>query len=328
MIRARLIAALALGLTGLASAGLAPAGLTPAGLTLAGLTLAGPALAQETAPAPQAAPAPGQNAAPAPGQEAAPAPAAGTPEQPFVESLPRDIAGVPGTWDLSRDGSTRRCVLTLSGASGPAGRRLSFPAGCRRALPILNHIAGWLFADGNLRLVDKDVRPVLQFGARVDARSLVAAAGDEHFSLVPLQIVAMVPPTDAVPTSPGAGYAGAGFAGAAPDARSTAAPEAAPPGEGPAPGTYALDRYREQDVCRIALTPGTAPAPVRILDNCRDGGLTVFDPITWRFANGRLTLNARRGHTVNLIAAGDGRWRRDPEVGTTFVLRRIDSAAP
>ena len=102
---------------------------------------------------------------------------------------------MPGTWDLSRDGSTRRCVLTLAGASGPAGRRLSFPAGCRRALPILNGVAGWLFTDGNLRLVDKDVRPVLQFSARVDARSLVAAAGDEHFSLVPLQIVAMVPPT-------------------------------------------------------------------------------------------------------------------------------------
>lgn len=287
------------------------------------VALGGPVRAQETAPPLEPAPAP-----------SAPPPAA--PEPPFVESLPRDIAGVPGTWDLSRDGSTRRCVLTLSGASGPAGRRLSFPAGCRRALPILNHVAGWLFADGNLRLVDKDVRPVLQFSARVDARSLVAAAGDEHFSLVPLQIVAMVPPTDAVPTSPGAGYAGAGSAGAgspgtgsaAPDARGAAAPEAAPAGEGPPPGTYALDRYREQDVCRIELTPGSAPAPVRILDNCRDGGLTVFDPVSWRFANGHLTLNARRGHVVNLVATGDGRWRRDPEVGTTFVLRRVDPAAP
>jgi hypothetical protein len=283
------------------------------------------ALAQNTAPPQETAPPP-ETAPPqeAPAPSAAPAQAA--PEQPFVESLPRDIAGVPGTWDLSRDGSTRRCVLTLSGASGPAGRRLSFPAGCRRALPILNHVAGWLFTDGNLRLVDKDVRPVLQFSARVDARSLVAAAGDEHFSLVPLQIVAMVPPTDAVPTSPGAGYAGTGSA--APDARSAPTPEAAPAGEGPAPGTYALDRYREQDVCRIELTPGSAPAPVRILDNCRDGGLTVFDPVSWRFANGHLTLNARRGHVVNLVATGDGRWRRDPEVGTTFVLRRVDPAAP
>lgn len=279
-----------------------------AGLSATLLVPALPAASQETAP--------GLAEQTTPAEQASSA--AGTP---FVESLPRDIAGVPGTWDLSRDGSTRRCVLTLSGASGPAGRRLSFPAGCRRALPILNGVAGWLFADGNLRLVDKDVRPVLQFAARVDARSLVAAAGEEHFSLVPLQIVAMVPPTDAVPTSPGAGSA-------APDARSAAPAQPEPAGDAPAPGIYALDRYREQDVCRIALTPGTAPAPVRILDSCRDGGLTVFDPVSWRFANGHLTLNARRGHAVNLIAAGDGRWRRDPEVGTTFVLRRVEGAAP
>jgi len=250
------------------------------------------------------------------GQETAPAP-----EQPFVESLPRDIAGVPGTWDLSRDGSTRRCVMTLSGESGPAGRRLSFPAGCRRALPILNGVAGWLFLDGTIRLVDKDVRPVLQFTRRADARSLVAVVGDEHFSLVPLQIVAMMPPSDAVPTSPGAGSA-------APDARvgAPARMEAAPAGDAPPPGIYALDRFREQDVCRIELTPAPFPAPVRILDQCRDSGLAVFDPVTWRFDKGRLTLTARRGHGVSLVPTGDGRWRRDPEVGTTFVLRKVDPA--
>ena len=85
--------------------------------------LAGSAAAQETAPDPEAAP-----------------------QAPFVASLPADIAGVPGTWDLSRDGSTRRCVMTLSGESGrragacpspPAadGRCPSFPEwrdGCSR----------------------------------------------------------------------------------------------------------------------------------------------------------------------------------------------------
>ena len=261
-------------------------------------------------------------AGPVRGQDADPAPS--VPDKPFVESLPRDIAGVPGTWDLSRDASTRRCVMTLSGESGPAGRRLSFPAGCRRALPILGGVAGWLFADGNIRLVDKDVRPVLQFTRRADARSLVAqGTRDESFSLVPLQIVAMAPPTDAVPTSPGAGSA-------APDARISpvARTEQVPAGDAPRPGVYALDRYREQDVCRIELTEAAAPAPVRILDQCRDGGLAVFDPVSWRFDKGRLTLNARRGHVVTLVPTGDGRWRRDPEIGTTFVLRRVDAPAP
>lgn len=254
------------------------------------------------------------------GQEAAPSPASA----PFIESLPRDIAGVPGTWDLSRDGSTRRCVLTLSGESGPAGRRLSFPAGCRRALPILNGVAGWLFTDGNIRLVDKDVRPVLQFTRRADARSLVAlAGGEDHFSLVPLQIIAMMPPTDAVPTSPGAGSA-------APDTRvpAPARIETEPAPDGPRPGTYALDRYHAQDVCRIELTEAAPPAPARILDGCRDSGLTVFDPVSWRFEKGRMTLTARRGHQVSLVSTGDGRWRRDPEIGATFVLRRVDAPAP
>lgn len=214
--------------------------------------------------------------------------------------------------------------MTLSGESGPAGRRLSFPAGCRRALPVLNDIAGWLFTDGAVRLVDKNVRPVLPFTRRPDARSLVAQAeAGESYSLVPLQIVAMLPPLPqgiAPPATPAA---------ATETPHAGAVPEAPIPSDAPSPGIYALDRYREQDVCRIELTADTAmPAPVRILDGCRDGGLSVFDPVSWRFEKGHLTLNARRGHTVTLVPAGDNRWRRDPEVGTTFVLHRVAPDAP
>ncbi|GJD30596.1 hypothetical protein PMNALOAF_1844 [Methylobacterium adhaesivum] len=248
---------------------------------------------------------------------------ASPPSAPFVESLPKDIAGVPGTWDLSRDGSTRRCVMTLSGESGEAGRRLFFPAGCRRALPILNGIAGWLFTDGTLRLVDKNVRPILPFTRRPDGRSLVALTeSGERYSLVPLQIVAMVPavPESGMPANPVAP------APPPPPGSSATPPETDLGGEPPPAGLYTLDRYRDPDTCRLELTQGSEPAPVRVLDGCRDSGLSVFDPVSWRFVRGRLTLNARRGHTVSLIPTGDGRWRRDPEVGTTFVLRRIDPA--
>lgn len=236
------------------------------------------------------------------------------PEAPaFVETLPRDIAGVPGTWDLSRDGGTRRCVMTLTAESTPSGRRLSFPAGCRRALPILGEAAAWLFSDGAIRIVDKDVRPILAFVQRADARSLAAATpSGESYSLVPLQIAAMAP---------------AGLAPAPAEPPRAGAEPAPPPGDRPAPGLYALDRYREQDVCRIELTAGAAPA-VRLVEGCRDGGLAVFDPVAWSAAPGRLTLTARRGHVVNLVPAGAGRWRRDPEVGTTFVLRRVEPAPP
>ena len=101
-----------------------------------------------------------------------------------------------------------------------------------------------------------------------------------------------------------------------------------PPPDGPRPGTYALDRYHAQDVCRIELTEAAPPAPARILDGCRDSGLTVFDPVSWRFEKGRMTLTARRGHQVSLVSTGDGRWRRDPEIGATFVLRQVDAPAP
>ncbi|WP_336486470.1 AprI/Inh family metalloprotease inhibitor [Methylobacterium nigriterrae] len=247
------------------------------------------------------------------------------PPDPFVPSLPETLAGVPGTWDLSRDGSTRRCVMTLTSESGEAGKRLRFPAGCRKALPIMNAIAGWLFVDGAVRLVDRNVRPVLLFTRRPDQRSLLAQAeSGEAYSLVPLQIAAMRPPE---PTPEPAGAQAAREAPAAePGAAQVrpAAPEPPYAGPRPAPGVYALDRYREKDVCRLELTGEAAPAPVHVLSGCRDSGLEVFDPVSWRFTSGRLTLSAKRGHTVSLVPTGDGGWRREPETGTTFVLRRLE----
>ncbi|KAB1072211.1 hypothetical protein F6X51_17245 [Methylobacterium planeticum] len=280
---------------------------------------AGSALAQAPEPAP---------AAPAP--EAAPEiPAA--PAEPFIPSLPEALSGVPGTWDLSRDGSTRRCVMTLTSESGDAGRRLRFPAGCRRALPILNGVAGWLFTEGAVRLVDKNVRPVLLFARRPDQRSLLAhAESGEAYSLVPLQIVAMRPPDPAAEEAArraeeASTVATHSVASDAPHATAAEPPDPASAGPRPDPGIYALDRYRDKDVCRLELgAPEAAQAPVRILAGCRDGGVEVFDPVSWRFVSGRLTLNAKRGHTVNLVPTGDGAWRRDPETGTTFVLRRVE----
>jgi len=81
------------------------------------------------------------------------------------ETLPTKVADVPGTWDLSRDGTTRRCVMTLLRDRGPAGQKVNFPAGCRRALPLMGAVAGWLYSDEAVRLVDANVRPVLLFPA-------------------------------------------------------------------------------------------------------------------------------------------------------------------
>ena len=277
-----------------------------------------PAAAQDVPAAAQVMPAP----TPGPMAPVGDAPAAGAPAlPPALPSLPEKLGAVPGTWDLSRDGSNRRCVMTLVLDSGPAGRTLRFPAGCRRALPVMNGVAGWLFVDGAVRLVDRNVRPILDFTRRPDQRSLAAQSeGGERYSLVPLDIVAMRP-----------GGADAAEAETPPPAPAPLQPAGPVPGElqpnpgaapGPPPGIYALDRFQERDTCRITLdgTGGT----VKIVPGCHDGGLEVFDPVRWRYAGGRMTITAKRGHSIDLVPSGDGRWRRDPEVGTTFVLRRVE----
>jgi hypothetical protein len=261
-------------------------------------------------------PAPGVTA-PATDMLAAPPVAASAPP-----SLPEKLGEVPGTWDLSRDGTNRRCVMTLLLDSGEAGRKVNFPAGCRRALPVIAGVAGWLFVDGAVRLVDRNVRPILDFAKRPDQRSLVAQAeSGEHYSLVPLDIVAMRPAEAAggagTPAEPAPKPSTLQAATPVPAALQPAA--VATPG--PAPGFYALDRFQERDTCRITIDGGGG---VKIVPGCHDGGLEVFDPVRWRYANGRMTLTAKRGHSIDLVPSGDGRWRRDPEVGTTFVLRRVD----
>ncbi|MCJ2017122.1 protease inhibitor Inh/omp19 family protein [Methylobacterium sp. E-065] len=269
-------------------------------------------------------PAAAQDAPDAP-PEAAPVETPAAP--PALPTLPERLGEAPGTWDLSRDGTNRRCVMTLALDSGDAGRRLRFPAGCRRALPIMNGIAGWLFVNDGVSLVDKNVRPILEFVRRSDKRSLVAKLENgEHYSLVPLDTVGMRPaaaaaaeaePTAATSPAPSPLQAAAPLqAELQPSATATAV---AP---GPAPGLYTLDRFQERDTCRLTLD--AAGGGVHVVPGCHDGGLEVFDPVRWRYANGRMTLTAKRGHSIDLVPSGDGRWRRDPEVGTTFVLRRVE----
>lgn len=257
-------------------------------------------------PAPAVAPAEGGGSAPA-----------------GLATLPETLAGAAGTWDLSQEGGRRRCVMTLATETGPSGRAARFPAGCRRALPLMAGIGGWLFTGEGLRLVDRNLRPVLAFARNPDGMSLGATAENgERYHLVPLQIAAMLPPS--APGTATVTPAANAVDGDAP--ASAAAPEK--PAEGPAPGLYALDRAELKDVCRLEFSlsfeAGKDTSPVRVLPDCRDSGITVFDPVSWRFANGHLTLKARRGHAVSLVAIGEGRWRRDPEIGVPLVLRKVE----
>lgn len=262
------------------------------------------------------------------------------------KAIPDSFAEAVGTWDLSLDGGNRRCVLTLSGDNSSNGRILRFPAGCRRAVPVLNAVAGWLFADGGIRFVDRNIRPLLQFSARADRRSLLATSeSGETYNLVPLQTVAMLPPAPepdgasrgeetARPTSIPDVTGARAIPGSQPVLSGAVVASKAPgqPAEiAPMPGVYALDRFNAKDVCRIELAAqapgGTAEpglAPARLLPGCRDSGIAVFDPGSWRFANGHMTLKSKRGHAINLVASGEGSWRRDPETGAALVLRKVE----
>jgi hypothetical protein len=228
-----------------------------------------------------------------------------------------DATASAGPWMLSLEGTPRRCRVMLSAEAAGVGQAVRFPAGCRRALPILNGVAGWLAENGAVRLLGADAQPLLDFAGAPDAEGAYRArsAGGESYAF-------------AVETAQNGFDAPVRVAHAsltAPDAALLPPPARLAPGV-LAPGVYTLDRFVEKDTCRLRLVSGADETrTVEMLEGCRDGGLSVFDPVGWRFLDGRLTLVARKGHTVDLIAVGDGRWRRDPEVGTTFVLRRVEN---
>lgn len=229
----------------------------------------------------------------------------------------RDAAEIAGPYMLALDGTARRCRVMLGTDPAGIGQAVRFPAGCRRALPILAGVAGWLLEGGAVRLVGADSQPLLSFTAEPDTEGAYRAkgVGGEAYALaVETAENGFDAPFGATPASLGS-----------PDVVAVRPPSVRLSPALVAPGLYTLDRFVEKDVCRLRLVPGGDDTrAVEIQEGCRDGGLAVFDPVGWRFSGGRLTLVARKGHTVDLVPVGDGRWRRDPEVGTTFVLRRVE----
>jgi hypothetical protein len=243
----------------------------------------------------------------------------------------RDIEEPVGPWELSLQGSHRRCRITLAEEEAPSRRFLRFPAGCRRALPILNTIGGWSLDGATLRLLNPDTRPILDFGPRPGEEGFIAVSEvGEHYILEigerhPIAVVEPVslqsPSLPPLPEAPGPPPIGV--------PQVTPVDPATAPRPETLPGLYAVDRYFEREVCRVELRAvrlgdATARHEARLQGRCRDPGLATFDPIGWRYEKGRLTLVARRGHEVTLISERSGQWRRDPEVGATLVLRRTE----
>jgi predicted alpha/beta hydrolase len=84
---------------------------------------------------------------------------------------------------MSLDGSHRKCQVTLGTEELGVTRALRFPAGCRRALPILNTALGWGMDKSLIRFLGKDGQPVLTFEPRgADEEGLIArtSAGEAY----------------------------------------------------------------------------------------------------------------------------------------------------
>jgi hypothetical protein len=226
---------------------------------------------------------------------------------------PSGLDGALGIWDLSLEGSHRQCRITLQADPTGAGRTLRFPLLCRRALPILNGITAWSQDGRDIRLINESAEAVLSFAARdEDARTGASASGETYRLERPEGVVQ---PVRLAPAPPPIGVP-----------QPTAIDPAKAPRPETIPGLYLVDRYSEREVCRLnlgrAMLTAAGRFEVRVLDGCRDMGLTAFDPVAWHYDGGRLTLTARRGHEVTLVSEHDGQWRRDPEVGATLILRK------
>jgi hypothetical protein len=237
----------------------------------------------------------------------------------------KHVEEAAGRWDLSLEGANRSCRVMLSLDESPVGRILRFPSGCRRALPILNGMGGWAAAGKDrLNLLDAQGAVALHFApdspdgeevlvARTAAGQVFRLERPEEELAQPVRLPPPAPPPPAIGVPQ----------------MTPVDPDKAPP-LASLPGTYAIDRYSEREVCRIdlrrpLLAGGSGRFEARLLDGCRDLGLVAFDPIAWRYEAGRLTLTARRGHEVTLISERDGHWRRDPEVGATLILRKLQA---
>ena len=229
-----------------------------------------------------------------------------------TDKVPEALRPWLGTWDLEMADAPRGCTVTLGAEPAGEARQLRFPATCRRALPILDKAATWApAAGGRPRLLDADGREVIAFRSGSREAGLEGSGVDgKAYRLV----------SKGRPRIPAAAQAAI-----AAQRRTVVDPATAPP---PAslPGRYVLMRQDNREACRLVLSSapvsanGTAPAGFE--GTCEDTGLTIFDPAGWRYDGGRLSLIARRGHTVDLVFE-KGQWRKDPTAGAPLMMRKL-----
>jgi hypothetical protein len=236
-----------------------------------------------------------------------------------ADKAPDAVRPLLGAWDIEQVGAPRRCTVTFGAEEAQHGRQLRFPATCRRALPLLAGVTSWsLAAGGRPRLNDARGQSVLVFDEGGVDGGFQGKAGDgQQYRLDP----------KGYPRSARRTPASAAELAATAAQRPTAVDPARAPAAESLPGRYAVMRQPNREACRIVLGGGGSATssdrlPAAFEGACADTGLTIFDPAGWRYAAGRLSLVARKGHSVDLVFE-NGQWRKDPAVGAPLMMRKL-----
>ena len=195
-----------------------------------------------------------------------------------------------GVWRLSQ-GAGRECTIQLRAEARGAGRAVGIPPGCRHAMPTVAKVAGWKLPEPQrLELIDKSGASVLAFAQENGELSAKGPKG-EFYALTAAN-EARKPRREAQPANASRG-------------------PSVPASE--LPGRYSILRDTNKDTgCMLTLHPG---GRAQLAPACRDNGISVFDPVGWSYAGGRLVLRARKGHHANFEYTQDQSWQKDAKEG-------------
>jgi hypothetical protein len=230
-----------------------------------------------------------------------------------ADKAPDAIRRWLGAWELALADASRSCTVTLGVEAAGNRRQLRFPATCRRALPILDTAASWtLNGAGQPQFMDAGGKEVIGFEKGSPETGLDGKGSDGK--AYKLSSGAHPRIASQVAQNPAATAA----------QRITQVDPATAPAPASLPGRYVLMRQQNREACRLLLSPAAADGrqPAAFEGMCPDTGLTIFDPVAWRYAGGRLTLVARRGHGTDLVFE-NGQWRKDPAVGAPLLMRKL-----
>lgn len=230
-----------------------------------------------------------------------------------ADKAPEAIRRWLGAWELELADAPRSCTITLGAEAAGNTRQLRFPATCRRALPVLDTAVSWsLTAGGQPLFLDAAGKEVIGFQKGTPETGLDGKGNDgKGYRL-------------ASRDHPRVARQGAQNPAATAAQRVTVVDPATAPAPNTLPGRYVLMRQQNREACRLVLSPASADGrqAVAFEGMCPDTGLTIFDPVGWRYAGGRLTLVARRGHGTDLVFE-NGQWRKDPAVGAPLLMRKL-----